>query len=319
MPSATLPSPEDKATIKRALPSNQNKILTATVARLFAARPNSPNWEYTHIMGAITFVRDYSLNSTYFLRMVDLMSNRGVIWEQELYDGFDYTMRQPFFYTFTGDEYIFGLDFVDDEEAKTFFKKLKNRDSSKGGKAPSAPAQAQAPESTGSYLSSFFGSPRTSSTRRRNKIDKSQISAPSDFKHVGHVGWDPDKGYDMVNVDNPQWKQLVDQLAKYGITKEQLHDKETAQIVMVVQNRQKQAGPGPADFGFWSTKCGSPAATTKCSTDGPTTSSSSTAGKCTGLCATPAASARGPQRIPVGRKSGRGWSTCPPSPSVSCQ
>ncbi|KAJ1961435.1 hypothetical protein IWQ62_003873, partial [Dispira parvispora] len=227
MPSVTLPSSEDKAIIKRALPSNVNKILTATVARVFVARPPATAWTYTRLVGALALVRDHTLNNTYFLRLVDMQNNRGVLWEQELYQDFELTLRQPFFYTFEGDEYMFGLDFADEGEAKQFCKKLKNRD---------RPKPVAATGSTPSKFSSFFGggSPRLSGSIRRHSraVNKSQISAPTDFKHVGHVGWDPEKGFDMENIDDPEWRKLVDQLSKYGISKEQLQDKETAQIVM---------------------------------------------------------------------------------------
>jgi Wiskott-Aldrich syndrome protein len=31
------------------------------------------------------------------------------------------------------------------------------------------------------------------------KLDKSRIGMPSDFRHVGHIGWDPDVGFE-VNI-----------------------------------------------------------------------------------------------------------------------
>lgn len=29
------------------------------------------------------------------------------------------------------------------------------------------------------------------------KLDKTRIGLPSDFRHVGHIGWDPDVGFDV--------------------------------------------------------------------------------------------------------------------------
>ncbi|KAJ1978567.1 hypothetical protein H4R35_001848, partial [Dimargaris xerosporica] len=236
MPSVTLPSPEDKAIIKRSLPASVNKILTATVARLFVAHPHPSEWSYTQVVGALTLVRDNSLNGSHFLKIVDLSRNQGVLWEQELYDGFELVQSRPYFFTFAGDQYVFGLDFADEGEARQFYKKVANRDRPKKFKAAGGPESAAdaGNGSSGGYLSSFFGSSAggTSSIRRRSRIDKAKISSPSDFRHVGHVGWDPEKGFDLVNINDPEWQKLVAQLSKYGITKEQLQNKETAHIVM---------------------------------------------------------------------------------------
>jgi len=31
----------------------------------------------------------------------------------------------------------------------------------------------------------------------KGKLDKTRIGMPSDFRHVGHIGWDPDVGFDV--------------------------------------------------------------------------------------------------------------------------
>ncbi|XP_074874694.1 actin nucleation-promoting factor WAS isoform X2 [Buteo buteo] len=35
----------------------------------------------------------------------------------------------------------------------------------------------------------------------RKKISKADIGAPSGFKHVGHIGWDPNNGFDVAALD----------------------------------------------------------------------------------------------------------------------
>ena len=54
------------------------------------------------------------------------------------------------------------------------------------------------------------------------------IGAPSNFKHEGHVGWDPINGFDMRNIPE-EWNRLFD---KAGVTTEQLKDKETANFIV---------------------------------------------------------------------------------------
>lgn len=71
MPSVTTISSDDKSKVKRSVPSSSNKIITATVARVYAACPDPNRWDYAGLEGALAFVRDHSKNS-FFLRLVDL-------------------------------------------------------------------------------------------------------------------------------------------------------------------------------------------------------------------------------------------------------
>jgi Wiskott-Aldrich syndrome protein len=36
---------------------------------------------------------------------------------------------------------------------------------------------------------------------KNKKITKADIGIPSDFKHISHVGWDPNQGFALDNVD----------------------------------------------------------------------------------------------------------------------
>ncbi|KAM6360739.1 actin nucleation-promoting factor WAS [Pluvialis apricaria] len=61
----------------------------------------------------------------------------------------------------------------------------------------------------------------------RKKISKADIGAPSGFKHVGHIGWDPNNGFDMAALD-PALRALF---AQAGISEAQLADAETSRII----------------------------------------------------------------------------------------
>lgn len=38
-------------------------------------------------------------------------------------------------------------------------------------------------------------------SKKKGKLSKEDIGTPTDFRHVGHVGWDPDKGFfDVCSV-----------------------------------------------------------------------------------------------------------------------
>ncbi|XP_070997427.1 actin nucleation-promoting factor WASL-like isoform X5 [Oncorhynchus clarkii lewisi] len=63
--------------------------------------------------------------------------------------------------------------------------------------------------------------------KKGKKLTKADIGTPSNFQHVGHVGWDPNTGFDLNNLD-PELKNLFDMC---GISEAQLKDKETSKVI----------------------------------------------------------------------------------------
>ncbi|KAG1889738.1 uncharacterized protein F5891DRAFT_1282780 [Suillus fuscotomentosus] len=61
------------------------------------------------------------------LRLVDLTGTRGVIWEHELDEAFEYHQDRAFFHSFAGDKCMVGFVFADEKDAKTLYKKVTNR------------------------------------------------------------------------------------------------------------------------------------------------------------------------------------------------
>ncbi|GME92263.1 unnamed protein product [[Candida] boidinii] len=118
---------EDKAKLKRVVPKNSNKILDAAVARLYIAYPDPNNWTYTGLTGAIVLVDDL-VGHTFFLKLVDIIGNRGVLWDQELYVNFEYNQDRVFFHSFEIEDCYVGLLFEDKHEATRFYKKLLSRE-----------------------------------------------------------------------------------------------------------------------------------------------------------------------------------------------
>uniref|UniRef100_A0A8C2GQA9 WASP like actin nucleation promoting factor b n=1 Tax=Cyprinus carpio TaxID=7962 RepID=A0A8C2GQA9_CYPCA len=91
---------------------------------------------------------------------------------------------------------------------------------------------------------------------KKKKISKSEIGTPSNFRHVGHVGWDPNTGFDLNNLD-PELKNLFDMC---GISEAQLKDKETSKdiyefiemrggVEAVKNELRRQAPPPPPSRG----------------------------------------------------------------------
>ena len=235
MPSATL-LPEDKPIIRSAI-GHECQIFTATIARLYLAYPNAAQW--THICtGAIAFLRDTRRNNAFFLRLVNMQSG-SVVWEQELFKDFPYYQERPFFHAFQTDIYSAGLSFADENEALAFYTKVQNRDNLRVQSRTSRPASAGNTIGSKQSSSASIGAggngpmvissvqPAAAGRKQKGKIDKSKIGMPSNFRHLTHVGYDPQKGFSTVNVP-PEWKKVFDQA---GVTEDQLQDAKTAKFI----------------------------------------------------------------------------------------
>lgn len=102
MPATSSLSADEKAKVKAAVPTSSFKIQTATPARVYYAFPGTNNWSYSGLQGGLALALDKS-RSTFHLKMVDISGTRGVVWEHELYEGFEYFEDRPYFHTFEGD------------------------------------------------------------------------------------------------------------------------------------------------------------------------------------------------------------------------
>jgi Wiskott-Aldrich syndrome protein len=114
---------DDKAKIKRAIPKASNKILTAAAARLYVAFPNPTKWRFTGLSGALVLAKD-TVGSTYFLKLVDVVGTGQILWDHELWKGFQYNQDRTFFHSFEIDGVAVGLSFAEESEASGFFKKV---------------------------------------------------------------------------------------------------------------------------------------------------------------------------------------------------
>ncbi|KAJ2762369.1 hypothetical protein IWQ56_005061, partial [Coemansia nantahalensis] len=198
MPTAALLSTEEKSAIKAAQPSTKH-ILAAAIARVFVARPGNGAWRYTGRFGGLVLVKD-AHNKASFLRLVNLggVAGPALLWEQELYEGFEFTEERPFFFTLLGDEFAFGLDFADEKEAASFaFKvgrrvvKLSGRQRGANGTDSAASAAGRGPPAAGG----------PTATQR------------------------------ILDLDDAKYKKLVKALAAHNITENTLDDPDTARII----------------------------------------------------------------------------------------
>ena len=114
---------DDKAKIKRAIPKASNKILTAAAARLYVAYPTPTKWHFTGLSGAVVLAKD-TVGHTYFLKLVDVVGAGQILWDQELWKGFQYNQDRTFFHSFEIDGISVGLSFAEESEAGGFYKKV---------------------------------------------------------------------------------------------------------------------------------------------------------------------------------------------------
>ncbi|KAI3639881.1 hypothetical protein MIR68_002195 [Amoeboaphelidium protococcarum] len=267
MPSATL-LPEDKTVIRAAI-GHDCQIYTATIARLYystavatAHSVSNRDWNYA-LTGAIAFMKDTRRMNTFFFRMVDLNTGK-VVWEQELYRDFSspanqncYRQDRAWFHSFGGDDMMYGLSFADDNEGISFYSKVMNRDNLKLNSRPSGGSSVGSrqnsgvgigPQSGGIVSSGAGAVGGVGSSAKKGKksgggggrIDKSQIGQPSNFRHLTHVGYSAEGGFNMVNVP-PEWNKVFE---KAGITEEQLKDQSTAKFIFDFMSNYKESGGG---------------------------------------------------------------------------
>ncbi|KAG5837864.1 hypothetical protein ANANG_G00217550 [Anguilla anguilla] len=221
----------------------------------------------------------------YFIRLFDVKEGKQV-WEQELYNQMEYYSPRPFFHTFSADDCQVGLNFTCEQEAEAFRETVEekiqqraNRQDNRGPPPPPPPhPNGPAPGNSGSprtvdipnpdiqasrYRSTSIPTPapacismakndkKKKKDKGRPKLTKADIGAPSGFKHITHVGWDPNSGFDTNNLD-PDLKKLF---SCAGISDDQLTDAETSKLIYefiessggleAVKEEMRKQGPPP--------------------------------------------------------------------------
>ncbi|RLV91569.1 Proline-rich protein LAS17 [Spathaspora sp. JA1] len=214
-------TPFDKEKIKRAIPKANNKIIDATIARLYIAYPDPTKWVYTGLAGAIILVDDL-VGHTFFLKLVDVVGNRGVLWDQELYVNFEYNQDRKFFHTFEIEDCLVGLLFEETNDATHFHKRVTTRQKHGSSatvknknaialKEKAGPKGPQAPGPRGEFVDV-----NTAQRQRRSK---------------GVFYYD--------DIPPPEWRSLYAELEAAGITEDMIADNRE----FIKEYIAKQGGP----------------------------------------------------------------------------
>ena len=168
------------------------------------------------------------------------VENGNTLMDEELYENFGDTYQSlktsrgtHSFHIFEFDEVI-GACFNKTAEAHEFIKKIPVMAPKSAKKGNSKDDARKEKEAKDRYKFEM------QQAKARDKLNKEKggggggppemvISAPTNFKHVTHVGWDEDKGFQVDNLP-PEWKKLF---KDNDIRKSQLKDKDTAKIIAI--------------------------------------------------------------------------------------
>ncbi|KAK5941638.1 hypothetical protein PMZ80_005587 [Knufia obscura] len=226
-------SDHDKENVKRLVPKASNKIQAVAVARLYIAKPGQSRWIYTGLQGAAVLSNDL-VGNTFWIKMVDISpANRGVIWDQEIYDTFQYNQDRTFFHSFELEQCMAALSFMDEKEAKQFKKKMDEREknaSKATQRTPfgSAAGGAQVAHMNGggghkshSRLGGLFGRNRNSSNPTP---PQPQMSAPQPvYSSIPTgIGGSRPQSSGQIDLTDPTWRPILDELVQMGITEDQI-------------------------------------------------------------------------------------------------
>ncbi|KAF2209248.1 hypothetical protein CERZMDRAFT_100453 [Cercospora zeae-maydis SCOH1-5] len=253
-------SEEDKQTVKRTVPKASNKIHAVAVAKLYVAYPNRSQWTYTGLQGAAVLANDL-VGNTFWIKLVDVSpANRGVIWDQEIYDSWTYNQDRTFFHTFELEDCLAGLSFADEKEAKQFKKKMDEREknahkNTKSKPFASGPAQNAAAYGGGQHveqqggrksklgLGGLFGHKNHSQPQASTQ----SIIPPRGVQIADSAHNSPNRSRantaqsNDIDLSDPAVQSVLDDLLQMGITRDQIHEHSAFIKSYLEQNKATQA------------------------------------------------------------------------------
>ncbi|EKG18067.1 EVH1 domain-containing protein [Macrophomina phaseolina MS6] len=256
-------SDDDKQTVKRTVPKGSNKIHAVAVAKLYIAYPDRHRWTYTGLQGAAVLANDL-VGNTFWIKLVDISPlNRGVIWDQEIYDTFQYNQDRTFFHTFELEQCLAGLSFADEKEAKQFKKKMDEREKNAHKNTKNKPFGMAAGTSNGpstnggghshgllgSITGSLFGHKHSS----HQPQESHSIIPPKPSDSPATSSPNQSSRSSAIDTADPSWQPLLKELLAMGITEDQIEENadfikmyiEQKKANEATANEQKSRAPPP--------------------------------------------------------------------------
>ncbi|XP_028158926.1 wiskott-Aldrich syndrome protein-like [Ostrinia furnacalis] len=93
---------------------------------------------------------------------------------------------------------------------------------------PPVPAPAPAPMPKANLGGGDYSMKASGKKKPTRKLTKADIGMPKDFKHISHVGWDANKGFDVDNLPEEEMRSFF---SKAGVSETQLQDHATRQFI----------------------------------------------------------------------------------------
>ncbi|XP_075228899.1 actin nucleation-promoting factor WASL-like [Lycorma delicatula] len=220
------------------------QTLATTIVQLFVTMGPDHNEWVKKDTGVLCLVKDNPKRS-YFFRLYCLSRNR-LVWEHEIYNEIDYLAPRRFLHTFEAEDYITAFNFASEDEADwlrgVLLKKREEKKQRRERRTrcmqqrdqslqPHSMINGSVPLHSHANLSLSAGSHRTGKRKEKDvkrRLTKADIGNPVDFRHISHVGFDPNKGFDCENIEDPQLKQFFN---KAGVSDNQLQDRKTREFI----------------------------------------------------------------------------------------
>ncbi|XP_011057484.1 PREDICTED: neural Wiskott-Aldrich syndrome protein isoform X3 [Acromyrmex echinatior] len=207
---------------------NRCQCLAAGVIQLYLTEaPLHKDWVKKNT-GIITLIRDNPRRS-FFLRLYCLQ-RKIMIWEHEIYNSMDYKAPMSYFHTFEAEDCMAAFNFASETEAITLRNILLGKLNAKRQRRQERKAkEMQVGVNRSASSSSMYKNKKKKSEQDlKRKLTKDDISLPSNFRHVAHLGWDVNnKGLELDSVD----LQLQQFFNNAGVSEYELQDKGTRKFI----------------------------------------------------------------------------------------
>jgi len=244
---------EENNSIFGLLSRGETSLATGVIQLLITSPPRHTEWQLFGT-GVICFVKNNQKRSYYF-RLYDF-DQKNPIWEQEIYLHINYLQPDPLFHMFEADNCLAAFNFADQTDSLNFRNVVKEKadfiirmltteerpkerpkDKPKGKpkekpqqnltnnslKVPNvSPVRAR---SLDSLQTNYKNS--NSKTKSKQKISKLEIGSPTNFRHIQHIGWNPETGFDF-NVSDPKLHSFFEMA---GVSADLLDDVDTRKFI----------------------------------------------------------------------------------------
>ena len=187
-------------------------------------------WQSMDVYGAVVLVKETDTN----LLSLDMLyyepwQERGqavLLWRHYLYFDFhkNYKKLSDRFHCFESDDCLYGFLFIDEQDAESFYTAVVKKASKECVRARGGFKAFFGFSSSGSNLSNN----KKAQANKPKKLTVDDMSDPTNFEHLIHIGFNPMTGaFEPHNVP-PEWADFFE---KAGLSSADLQDKKTATYV----------------------------------------------------------------------------------------